>query len=125
MNQCNFIGRLTKDPEVTTTAAGISVLKTTIAVDRRFKKEDGTKETDFINIVAWRGLADTIAKYCKRGSLIYVSGELQIRSYEADDGTKRWATDMVINDCQFLSTKQDSSDSEPVATPIADDGLPF
>lgn len=127
MNKFMCIGRLTKDPDLTTTNSGISLAKFSIAVDRKFKNEAGEKITDFFNVTAWRGLAENIAKYCKKGSKVYIGGELQNRSWEAEDGTKRYATDIVANECTFLDTKQDGQNNEQAATlePIDDGDLPF
>ena len=145
MNKALLVGNLTRDPELTTTPNGISVCRFTVAVQRRFANSDGERDVDFLNCVAWRGLADNIAKYVKKGQKIAVSGSIQTRSYEAQDGTKRYATDIVAEDVEFLGTKRDSEDGEPstkskfdddasestgkakIATfePIDDDDLPF
>lgn len=127
MNRFECIGRLTKDPELTTTNAGVSVTRFSIAVDRKFKKEDGTHDTDFFNCVAWRGIGETINKYCKKGTKIFVAGELQNRSYDAQDGTKRYSTEIVVNECEFLGTKSAEVTTQQQAElePIDDDNLPF
>lgn len=101
MNRVEFIGRLTKDVELTTTSGGNSVARFSLAVDRS-KKVNGEKVTDFFNIVAWRGLAETISKYCKKGSKIYIAGELQNRSYQASDGSPKYVTELVADECEFL-----------------------
>lgn len=145
MNKVFLIGNLTRDPELTQTPSGISLCRFGIAVQRRFANSDGERDVDFLNCVAWRGLADNIAKYVKKGQKVAVLGSIQTRSYEAQDGTKRYATDIVADDVEFLSTKRDSDDGEPstkskfedsaeestgkakIATfePIDDDDLPF
>lgn len=125
MNRFECIGRLTKDPELTTTTNGVSFAKFSIAVDRKFKKEDGTHDTDFFNCVAWRGIGEIINKYCKKGSKIFISGELQNRSYDAQDGTKRYVTEVVVSDCEFLETKS-TEEQKTELTPVEDtDNLPF
>ena len=130
MNKVQFIGRITKDLELTTTNSGLSVVKFNLAVNRKFKGEDGNYVTDFFNIVAWRGLADNIYKYCHKGSKVYVEGELQTRSYDAQDGSKRYITEVIINDCEFLDSKNTGTSTEQttgadVLQPINDDSLPF
>lgn len=99
MNRVEFIGRLTKDPELSTTNSGIELTRFSLAVDKIHTSED---DADFFNIVAWRGLAENICKYCKKGSKVYIAGALQNRSYDASDGTKRLVTEIVANECEFL-----------------------
>lgn len=101
MNKFLAIGRLTKDPELTTTQGGLSVCKFTLAVNRKYSS--GEQKADFINCVAWRGLADNINKFCRKGGQVYIEGELQTRNYQAADGTKKYITEINVNDCQFLS----------------------
>lgn len=127
MNKCVFIGNLTKDVELTNTPNSTAVAKFTIAVSRRFANANGEKETDFINIVAWRGVADTCAKYLKKGSKVCVTGALQARTYDAQDGTKRYVSEIVADEVEFLSTKAESGEkaNEPKMAPIDDDDLPF
>ncbi len=133
MNECILIGNLTKDPEISTTSNGVSVCRFTIAVTRRFANADGERDTDFINIVAWRALADNCHKFIKKGSKVAVVGNIQSRSYDATDGTKRYVTEIVAEKVEFLSTKN-SEGGEPVKRdeesvsklqPIDDEGLPF
>jgi single stranded DNA-binding protein (ssb) len=92
MNRCQFMGRLTKDPEVKYTQTGKAVASFTIAV-RRYKSE----ETDFINCVAWNVLAESCGNELQKGQLVAVDGRLQIRSYDAQDGNKRWVTEIIAN----------------------------
>lgn len=128
MNRAEFIGRITKDIEFTTTSTGVSLAKFSIAVDRKFKDADGNKLTDFFNVVAWRGLAETISKYCKKGSKIFIAGELQNRSWEKEDGTKAYITEIIANDCEFLDSKKDSEETEKVdikPLDVEDGELPF
>lgn len=130
MNKVFLIGNLTRDPEHTTTNSGISVCKMSIAVSRRFTSSDGTRETDFFNITAWRAVADNCSKFLKKGSKIAVCGSLQTRNYE-QDGVKKYITDIVADEVEFLSTKSDSGntispDSEVNnLQPIEDPDLPF
>ena len=134
MNKVILVGNLTKDPELVTTNNGISLCRFTLAVQRRFTTSDGEIEADFINIVVWRAQADNCYKYLKKGSKACVVGSLQTRSYDAQDGSKRYVTEVVAEEVEFLSTKS-SMDSFSNATsadgdagdlqPIEDDTLPF
>lgn len=132
MNKVILIGNLTKDPELTTTNNGISVCKFSLAVSRRFVGASGERETDFLNIVVWRGQAENCHKYLKKGSKCAVVGTIQSRSYDAQDGTKRYITEIVAEEVEFLSSKNSGDTStaiknEEVAElkPIDDDSLPF
>lgn len=107
MNKVILIGRLTRDPELKFTAgSGVAVTTFTLAVDRKFKNKEGQREADFINIVAYGKTAETIANYLKKGRLIAVSGRIETRSYEGNDGQKKYYTDVVLDDFQFLEKKE-------------------
>lgn len=136
MNKCILIGNLTKDPDLTTTTSGISVCRFTLAVSRRFQNAEGERETDFINIVVWRNLADNCHRFLRKGSKCAVVGNIQTRSYDATDGTKRYVTEVVAEEVEFVGTKTTGSDggieleerNKPQTTklePIDDDQLPF
>ena len=128
MNTWIGIGRATKDCEVSTTNNGVNVARFTIAVDRKFKDADGNKVADFINIVAWRGLADICGKFIKKGQQVAIKGELQIRSYDAQDGSKRYVTEIVADDITLLGNKNNgetNSTDKVELTPIDDNSLPF
>ena len=132
MNKCILVGNLTKDPELTTTSNGVAVCRFAIAVSRRYANADGERETDFLNIVVWRSLGENCHKFLKKGSKVGVVGNIQNRSYDATDGSKRYITEIVAEEVEFLSTKSTDevatkSPSEDVAKlqPIDDDGLPF
>jgi len=99
MNKCFIVGNLTRNPEVRTTPNGVSVTTFTVAVQRRFKRD----ETDYLNIVTWRGLADNCARYLVKGQKVAVCGEIQTRSYDGQDGTKRYVTEIVADDVEFLN----------------------
>ncbi|HZK34205.1 MAG TPA: single-stranded DNA-binding protein [Bacillota bacterium] len=127
LNKAILIGRLTKDPDPRLTQSGTSVTTFTLAVERNFKNQQGEKEADFIPIVTWRGLADTCAKYLAKGRLTAVSGRMQVRTYEGRDGQKRYVTEVVADEVQFLEWAE-KKESGPSFTPveIEDDGeLPF
>ena len=102
MNRVFLIGNLTRDPETRTTQSGTTVCSFTIAVNRRMK-QDGQQETDFFNIVAWRQLGELCQKYLSKGRKCAVTGRIQTRSYEAKDGSKRTAWDIVAEEVEFLS----------------------
>jgi len=131
MNKCILIGNLTKDPELSTTTNGVAVCRFSIAVSRRYSNADGERETDFLNIVVWRSLGENCHKFLKKGSKVGVVGNIQSRSYDAADGTKRYVTEIVAEEVEFLSTRnsdeQPKSSNEEVSKlqPIDDDGLPF
>lgn len=135
-NRCWFTGNVVKSPEYQKTANGISVCRFTIAVNRKFKKEDGTTETDFINCVAWRNGADFISKYAHKGNRVGIIGSLQTRSYDAQDGTKRHVTEIVVEEVEIYTPKSENENkpkTEAAAKqevmqnfePINDDNLPF
>ena len=121
MNKVFLIGNLTRDPELSTTNSGISVCRISIAVSRRFANADGSRETDFFNVVAWRAIAENCAKYLKKGSKIAVMGSIQNRSYEGNDGTKRYTTDITAEEIEFLSTKGDETASNVGGMPTEPD----
>ena len=135
MNKIILIGNLTKDPEITTTNSGVSVCRFSLAVQRGFSNNsDNGPQADFFNIVVWRGLAENCHKFLKKGSKCCVVGRIQNVSYEAQDGTKRYTTEITANDVEFLSTRNSDGNGEmPRPTggsaelePIDDDdSLPF
>lgn len=131
MNKCILVGNLVRDPELTTTSNGVAVCRFSIAVSRRYANSDGERETDFLNIVVWRNLGENCHKFLKKGSKVGVVGNIQSRSYDATDGSKRYVTEIVAEEVEFLSTKS-ADDTSKVASeevsklqPIDDDGLPF
>ena len=104
MNKCFLIGNLTRDPELrTTSGSGLSVCSFTIAVTRRFANQNGEREADFIPVVTWRATADNCAKYLRKGSQVAVVGSIQTRSYEGNDGQKRYVTEVQADEVQFLN----------------------
>ena len=107
LNVITVMGRLTRDPELRRTGSGIAVASFTVAVDRDFA-QDGKKETDFIDCVAWRQTGEFVSKYFKKGSMIVVKGRLQIRNWNEKDGNKRKTAEVVADNCYFGSTKSDS-----------------
>ncbi len=115
MNKCIFIGNLTRDPEPQTTGSGVSLCRFSIAVNRTYTNSNGEREADFINVVAWRGLADNCSKYLVKGSKVCVVGALQNRTYEDKDGNKRYATDIVAEDVEFISPRGGSEGGQAPA----------
>ena len=105
MNKVILIGRLTRDPELRTIASGNATTSFTVAVNRNFTNQNGEREADFINCVAWRKQAENVAKYCTKGSQVAVEGRIQTRNYDAQDGTKRYVTEVIADNVQFLDTK--------------------
>lgn len=126
MNKVILIGNLTKDVDLTTTTNGISVAKFNLAIQRRYENAEGEREADFIPIVVWRGQADNCKKYLSKGSKCCVVGKIQTRSYDNAEGEKRYVTEVVADEVEFLGTKkQDGDNDKPELTPVDDDGLPF
>ena len=131
LNRICLMGRLVRDPELRKTANGTAVTSFTLAVDRDFgNKENGTKETDFIDCVAWRNTAEFIAKYFGKGRLVVVSGSLQIRNWTDKDGGKRRNAEVIVDNCYFAEPKRDGAapkdDPEDYATFDDDDSnCPF
>lgn len=107
MNHIILIGRLVRDVEMRYSPSGVCVSTFTLAVDRKFKNSQGEKETDFIQIKTFKALAELCANYLSRGKQAAVSGSLQISSYSDKDGNKRYSTDVLANDVQFLSPKDE------------------
>lgn len=120
MNKVVLIGNLTKDPEISETPNGIAVCKFSIAVSRKYKDEKGESVTDFFNVIAWRGLAETCGKYLAKGKKVSVVGTLQNRSYKDKDGYERRVTEVVAEEAEFLTPKSENTKLTPV-----DDDLPF
>ena len=113
LNKIILMGRLTHDPEMRQTGSGTPVANFAIAVDRDFKTQNGEKETDFIDIVAWRNTAEFVSKYFTKGRMAVVEGRLQIRDWTDKDGGKRRSAEVVADSVYFGDSKKDSSDTAP------------
>lgn len=114
MNKVVLIGRLTRDPELKFIAgSGVAVTTFTLAVNRNFKNKEGQIEADFINIVAYRKLAEIIANNLTKGRQAAISGRIQTRSYEGNDGQRRYVTEVVADDLQFLDKKDAGGPASP------------
>lgn len=105
INNTTLVGRLTKDPELRYTGNGIAVVSFTIAVERNYTNAQGERETDFINCVAWRGLAETLANFSVKGSLIGITGSIQTRNYQNNEGRTVYVTEIVADNFQMLEPK--------------------
>lgn len=113
MNKVFLIGNLTRDPELTETSGGVKICRFSIGVSRNYSNADGERQTDFFNCVAWRGLAETVARYTHKGDKVAVSGSIEMRNYEGNDGVKRTAVDINVGDVEFLTQKQrDNADKQ-------------
>ena len=111
MNKVILIGRLTKDPELKKTNSGLSYVQFNLAVNRNYTNKSGEKQADFINCVAWRTQADNLVKYIKKGGLIGIEGEIQTRTYDDKNGTKKYITEVLCNSIEFLESKSQQSKS--------------
>ena len=127
LNRVILIGRLTRDPELRVTSqSGVPMASFTVAVDRPFQSQSGQRETDFIDCVAWRRLAETVAEHMRKGRLVAVEGRLQIRSYETQDGQRRRAAEVVADDVRFLDRPRDVEREAPGGDNIEmPEDLPF
>lgn len=134
MNNVTLVGRFTRDPELRQTQSGLSVTKFTIAVDRRFKDQNGEYGADFISCTAWRQTAEFIAKYFQKGQRIGIIGNIQTGSYDHQDGHKVYTTDVVVDQAHFVESKRDdygqnrdtnSFNDSFTSSPSDDTSLPF
>lgn len=137
MNKCILIGNLARDPESRTLQRGIAYCTFSLAVQRRYANADGKREADFLTIVCWLQTAELAQKYLAKGRKVAVEGTIQTRSYDAQDGTKRYVTEIIADSIEFLG--QRSADPGPTAPPerkqadgypngfseVDDDELPF
>ncbi len=135
MNVICLMGRVCNDLELKTTQNGVSVTSFTLAVDRAYTPKGQEKQTDFINCVAWRGTAEFISKYFRKGSRMAVKGELQQRNYTANDGSKRSVYEVIVDGAFFCESKSDNAQPSPqfaqamqgedVTDIMRDEDLPF
>ena len=109
MNKVILIGRITKDPELRKTPTDVSVVQFTIAVNRPFQQQNGERQADFINCIAWRNQAENLAKYIKKGGQIAVEGSIQTRSYDDPNGVRKFVTEVICNQITFLESKKTDS----------------
>ena len=107
MNKHTIIGNLTKDPETGTTPNGVGYCRFTVACQRRFKDANGQYQADFIQCTAWRQTGEFVSKYFQKGSRIGVSGSITTGSYQAQDGSKRYTTEVTVDNVEFVGSRQD------------------
>jgi single-strand DNA-binding protein len=134
LNKVILGGRLTTDVELKTTTSGVSVCSFTLAINRKFQKE-GEQQTDFINCVAWRGTAEFISKYFRKGSSLCIVGNIQTRTWADQNNQKRYATEVIVDEATFVDSKSDNGqaqsggyvpDAQPNFAEVAqDDDLSF
>ena len=132
LNHIVLMGRLTRDPELRRTGSGIAVASFTLAVDRDFASQGGEKETDFVDIVAWRSTAEFVSKYFTKGRMAVVSGRLQIRNWQDKEGNKRRSMEVLADSIYFADSKREDPPGRGVDVSaddfqeVEDDGdLPF
>lgn len=134
MNKAILMGRLTKDPDIRYTQGGTAVASFTLAVNRRFANQNGERETDFINIVAWNKTAEFVANYFKKGQQVGIIGRIQTRNYENNEGKKVYITEVIAEEAYFAGAKtNDNKNTDDLgdmvneidAPDISDDDLPF
>ncbi len=112
LNNVIIMGRLTRDPELRRTQSGTAVTSFTMAVDRDFKSQSGEKETDFIDVVAWRNTGEFAAKYLAKGRMAAVEGRIQVRDWQDKDGNRRKSVEVVADNVYFADSKRDSKPQE-------------
>ena len=141
LNKVILMGRFTRDPELRSTPQGVSTCAFSIAVDRNFVRQGEERKADFINCVAWRQTAEFISKYFKKGNMVALEGSIQTRSWDDQDGKKRYATEVIVSQVYFAESKRDTqgysteesfsqtndfgSLPEPISPMGTDDDLPF
>ena len=126
MNKVILVGRLAQDPELRTTGSGLSVCKFTLAVARRYADANGKRQADFLPVIVWRQQAEACARYLSKGKQAAVVGEIQTRSYDAQDGTKRYVTEIIAESVEFLTPRSTANGAVPEGfSEIDDDELPF
>ena len=132
MNKVFLIGRLTKDPEIRTTSSGTNVATTSLATNKKWTDQQGNKQekAEFHNLVAWKGLADLLSKYCHKGDKLFVEGEIQSRSWDDKNGNKKYITEILVSSVQFMGSpsgnkqeRQDNVQDEEEEINISD--IPF
>lgn len=128
MNSVNLIGNLTKEIELKKTNSNVSVCSFTLAVRKNYKNEKGEYDTDFISCIAWKQSAEFISKYANKGDKIAVTGSIQVRSYEKQDGTKQYITEVVCNNveiCHKVESQNDKAEKPKENNNIDTSDLPF
>ena len=124
LNKIILMGRLTRDPELRKTGNGTAVTSFTLAVDRDYKPQDGERETDFIDVVAWRSTAEFVSKYFTKGRMAVVEGRLQVRDWTDKDGAKRRSTEVIADSVYFGDSKKVSESDTPAEPTVEMRELP-
>lgn len=124
MNRAILVGRLTRDPELRNTNSGVPVASFTIAVNRAFASQSGEREADFINCIAFNKQAENLQRYIKKGGLVGVEGRIQTRNYTAQDGTKRYVTEVVCDNIHFLEPKGSGQNQYPAYDDLTPYNMP-
>ncbi len=117
MNKVFLIGRLTRDPELRYTGSNVAVASFSLAVNRNFTNQAGEREADFINIVVWRKQAENVKNYLSQGSQVAIDGRIQTRSYDGEDGKKRYVTEVIADNVEFLGTKNSNQAATQTTEP--------
>jgi single-strand DNA-binding protein len=139
LNKAILVGRLTKDPEIRSTASAVSVLNFTVAVPRKYVKQGEQRQSDFINCVAFGKTADFISRFFTKGNMISIDGSIQTRNWDDNEGKRHWVTEVIVNDAGFVESKKDSAQAmggssadQPMpdlppdfGDDVIDDDLPF
>ena len=126
LNKCVLMGRLVRNPELRHTTQGTAVATFTLAVDRDYQRDGGEKQTDFIDCVSWKSGAEFVSKYFTKGSMAVVSGRLQIRDWQDDNGNKRRNAEVITDSVYFGESKKRDAQPEQTFEELADDEtLPF
>ena len=126
MNKVILIGNLASDVESRTTSSGVANCTFRLAVQRRFTNANGVREADFLPVVCWRQTAELCSKYLMKGSKVAIEGSIQTRSYDAQDGTKRYVTEIIADGVEFLTRREDQAQTAQTGfVEVEDDSLPF
>ena len=129
INNVVLVGRMTRDAELRMTQSNTAVASFTLAVNRPFKNQNGEREADFINCVIWRQQAENLSNWCKKGALVGITGNIQTRNYENQQGQRVYVTEVLANNFQLLESRsqQQSSNNPPAndSMDISDEDLPF
>ncbi len=125
INNVVLVGRMTRDAELRMTQSNTAVASFTLAVNRPFKNQNGEREADFITCVIWRQAAENLANWCKKGSLVGITGNIQTRNYENQQGQRVYVTEVLANNFQLLESRSQQQSSNNNSMDISDEDLPF
>ena len=125
INNVVLVGRMTRDAELRMTQSNTAVASFTLAVNRPFKNQNGEREADFINCVIWRQAAENLANWCKKGALVGITGNIQTRNYENQQGQRVYVTEVLANNFQLLESRSQQQSSNNNSIDVSDEDLPF